>query len=448
LRANEDRRVFSFCSRLIAGARRRPKLTAGLLILSALAGLGAYPGTRYVQANYLYPWRHYRAAQEALERRDFAAAHEELSACVQAWPDDAAMQFQAARAARRAGMLDEAEEHFLACERLLEMHPNANVGDTKLEWALLKAERGDLLKVEEQLRARLRDDHPDSVLILEVLSWQLMMSGRLREGRDYLDAWLRREPENYDALVRRGWVAEHLFDFPGALEYYRQALALDARQDFVRLRVVEILLERNRAPEALADLELLRRHQAGNPSVRLCWARYQRLQGNTSQARQLLDELLSERSRDPQALSERGVLAMEAGRLDEAEGFLRTAAALDASSPQINYNLCLCLERVGKKEEAKKFSAKLAEVKADRQRMDRLLREAMTRPHDPDVRYEVGMIFLRNGFTQDGLRWLASALRENPSHRPAHIALAEYYERAGSAEQAAVHRRYLEQQGK
>src|SRR5207244_705873 len=113
------------------------------------------------------------------------------------------------------------------CERLLQQKPDATVGDTKLEWALLQAQRGGLLAVEDYLRSRLRDDNPDLPLILEVLTWELMMSGRLAEARSYLDGWLKRDPAAYTVLVRCGWVAEHLFDTTSALEYYRKALSVD-----------------------------------------------------------------------------------------------------------------------------------------------------------------------------------------------------------------------------
>src|SRR5438445_1501149 len=157
------------------------------------------------------------------------------------------------------------------------------------------------------------------------MSWQLMMSGRLGEARQTLDAWLKREPDNYDALVRRGWVAEHFFDLATAQEYYQRALTVDPRQDFVRLHVVELLLQRNRAPEALPELETLRAHKPDDPKVQLCWARYQRQTAHPAEARALVDAILARQPRDADALCERGVLAMHAGRPAEAANFLRTA---------------------------------------------------------------------------------------------------------------------------
>jgi Tfp pilus assembly protein PilF len=50
------------------------------------------------------------------------------------------------------------------------------------------------------------------------------------------------------------------------------------------------------------------------------------------------------------------------------------------------------------------------------------------------------MIFLRNGEPQKGLRWLGMALQQDPWHRPAHQALAEYYQETGRLDLAARHR--------
>jgi hypothetical protein len=39
-------------------------------------------------------------------------------------------------------------------------------------------------------------------------------------------------------------------------------------------------------------------------------------------------------------------------------------------------------------------------------------------PHDPALHYEVGVIAMRAGAVEEGLRWLHSALKETPTTRP------------------------------
>jgi len=135
---------------------------------------------------------------------------------------------------------------------------------------------------------------------------------------------------------------------------------------------------------------------------------------------------------------------MDAGRPAEAENFFRTAMSAGPYNRQVIYGLSQCLEKLGKKDEAKQLGDKLTQMQADSKRLDQLTHEAMKKPHDPGLRYEIGMIFMRNGFTDDAVRWLTSALKENPAHQPARAALVEHYERTGNAEAAARHRRFLE----
>jgi Tfp pilus assembly protein PilF len=113
------------------------------------------------------------------------------------------------------------------------------------------------------------------------------------------------------------------------------------------------------------------------------------------------------------------------------------AIELDRSDQSYQYTLMLCLNRLGKTEEAK-----MAESAAKVRRMDKLVREVNQTSNDPALRYEAGMIFLRNGFTQDGLHWLHTTFDVDPKHRPTHKALAVYFERTGEEALARHHRQY------
>jgi Tfp pilus assembly protein PilF len=56
------------------------------------------------------------------------------------------------------------------------------------------------------------------------------------------------------------------------------------------------------------------------------------------------------------------------------------------------------------------------------------------------VLHECGVLSLRNGQEDQGVRLLTQALRKDPKHRPTHKALAEYYESKGDNAAAARHR--------
>jgi predicted Zn-dependent protease len=103
------------------------------------------------------------------------------------------------------------------------------------------------------------------------------------------------------------------------------------------------------------------------------------------------------------------------------------------------HNLCQCLRLRGKEEELHEYQVKLDRLHADLSRLGQLAIEVQRAPHDPALRCEGGIIFLRTGEEQEGVRWLNMALREAPGYGPAHQALAEYYQRTGQAGLAARH---------
>jgi predicted Zn-dependent protease len=123
---------------------------------------------------------------------------------------------------------------------------------------------------------------------------------------------------------------------------------------------------------------------------------------------------------------------------------LRQAVKYAPQDRVVLFNLYQCLEKIDKKEEAAKIKARLKETEDDLKRMDEVMRNVQRRPHDPALRCEAGRIFLRNGFKDDGLHWLGTALLEDPNHTLTHKTLADYYDQAGDKELAEEHRRMAE----
>jgi tetratricopeptide (TPR) repeat protein len=429
--------MLSRCRQLAGYLRRRPAILLPLLAGLVLLGLGGYPCARYLGA-----WRHCYLGERALERGDPGQARAQLAACLQVWPKDARVLLLAVRAARRTGALDEAEQHLAACQEA-----GGVTEETTLEWALLRAQRGEFPQVEGYLRARIEDGRTDPLPILEVLTAELMRTRRLTDAEQYLDRWLERKPDDPVALVRRGWVAEHLFHDSAAAQYYLHALAVTPDNDNVRLRLAEIQERTGYATEAVANFERLRGRQPGEPAVLLGLARCRRRLGQPEEARQLLEALLADHPLYAPALSERGRLALDAGQLAEAEVWLRKAADQDPHDRQIVYNLYRCLEQLGKQDEAHAWQERLGQIEADAKRMNDLMEEVKKRPREAPLLCEVGVVFLRNGFKEDGLSWLIAASEADPAHRPTRQALAEYYEQNGQPELAAQQRRILQQLG-
>src|SRR5262249_27825350 len=107
--------------------------------------------------------------------------------------------------------------------------------------------------------------------------------------------------------------------------------------------------------------------------------------------------------------------------------------------------LYLCLQQQGKRDEAKETLARWERVCTDVRRLAELTKEVARGSRDPALRYEAGMIFLRNGRDKEALRWLATALQEDPAHRPTCRARGAYSARQGDAEAAERFRRLAQQ---
>src|SRR5262249_3496345 len=142
--------------------------------------------------------------------------------------------------------------------------------------------------------------------------------------------WLERDPDARAAVVRRAWVSERLLNTNEAIDGYRRGLELDEERDRregdrVRLRPAELLVQVGHASEALEHFEVLAGRPKRSAAVVLGLARCLRALGRTERAAELLGRLIAEDPRAAPALAERGLLALEQGKADEAESWLRRA---------------------------------------------------------------------------------------------------------------------------
>jgi tetratricopeptide (TPR) repeat protein len=425
---------------------------------------------------YFYPsllaWYHFRAAQAAAERNDIAGEEHHLRECLKSWQTDQ-IYLRAARAARRLSKFDEADRYLVQCQRF-----NGDPAEVKLERLLLNLDRHNPAlepRLALELVRRAPEDHPAVPEALEGLSKLCLDDFRLQDALGILTLWIERQPDNVKPLLLRGWVLEQLSPNPQrALPDYRRAVELDASNDLARLRLAEALVKTKQSAEAQPELEALLQRQPANPivqlSLALCWDDL----GESHQAVKLLDTLLSPQrlaqiqeisdglrvdrpvpseveetdwyqqamSQAPyssrnqplylvdlfiRALVERAKLAAREKR-GEGEQFLRQAVKLDPFDYAANYQLLLCMEQRGEQAEARRLKTKLEEIRAEQERMSKAVAQVVLNPHDPAPRCVAAEILLRNGQPQKAVRWLRSALREDPNYSEA-VRLWTVYQR-------------------
>jgi tetratricopeptide (TPR) repeat protein len=378
---------------------------------------------------------HYRAAQRSLAHRDFPAARDHLAWCLRIPIRSADAHLLAARIARRAGDYDEAEQHLRACRAL-----GGPTESVDLEFMLLGAQRGDLAHTEGYLVSRVMEGHPDTILILEVLTKAYAQAYRLLDVQECLRRWLEREPDDVLAWTWKGQLAQDQFDHAEAMRAYARIVELDPDNNDARLVLASFLIRKSPL-EALEHFQLLHQRLGDDPLVLVGLASCQRSLANPAEARRLLDMVLAAHPQHWSALTERGRLALQYESPQEAEKWLRQAIALIPYEKDVNYALYQCLVRLGKDKEAETQLAKLKRTEADLDRLRAVILAAGDKAEDPSLTCEAGQILIRNGQETAGVRWLHRALATDPGYVPAHRALADYYERSGNPDQAAAHRR-------
>lgn len=415
--------------------RLRGRLGYGLVVVGLLLLIGLGVGSAGV---WLWGRHHFRAAERALAEHRLPQARQHIQKCLQVWPDSFFAHFLAARAARRALHFKEAEHHLDQCKRLK--------GKSDLlhrERLLLQVQKGEVDTHEAYFRKLVEEDHPDSALILEAFTEGYLRLYRIPEADYCLWLWEQRQPDNLFIYLFRGWIKERIPNYQEAAAAYRRAVELNPDYDEARLRYANALLETNQVAEAIVHLEHLRRRQPGDPTVLTRLARCRNTMGDSTAARQLLEEVLAAFPGHPPALVLRGQIDLQEGRAEEAERVLRKCLDLAPYDREANYAYYLCLQQLpGKQAEAEAQRVRFQRIEADLKQMHEIVSQKMgAAPHDPALHYEVGLIHLRLGDEREGLTWLQRAVKLDPQYRPAHAALADYYRRVGNVQRAEEHGR-------
>jgi tetratricopeptide (TPR) repeat protein len=422
-------------ARLLGNLRARPfrALAVGVLLALILAAAGVN----------LWAWHHFREANRLAERQQFAGAHAHYVHCLRVWRWSASTYLAAGRTARRAGLYLEVEQHLAEAGKLQGGAP-AHWFPLALESLLLRAQTGDVGEVEEVLWGYVRRDTAEAPLVLEALARGYVRVLRLGTALRCLRMLLEREPDHVGALVMRGWIREGGGEPEEASKDYRRALELDPEREDARLGLARILV-RDRPQEACAHFEFLIARQPGNVEALEGLAEAYGTMGEPEKARPLHDAVLAKDPGNSRALAGLGALALAAGRTADGEALLRRAIAADPANLEAHYQLYLCLvQQPGRAAEAAAQRDTHQRVEADRMRLAQIAGKRMTStPNDPNLHYELGALYLQYGKPDVGIRWLASALKLDPTHQASHRALYDYFQRTGQADKAEQHWREI-----
>ncbi len=402
-----------------------------LLVLSAV-GVGLYA----------YALDQWQTAQAAVKSGQLDEAQRRLNLCLFVWPRSISVHLLAARTARLRGDFEGAEAHLNRC---LKLNRGASQA-IQLEFLLMRVQGGEVDEVAgDLLSLYVENNNPESPLILETLARVYLQNLRYGPAFACLSRWIEAAPDAAEPFRWRGWILENMSDRQGAMKEYKRALELDANHFPARLQLIDLYLHRSDPLTALPHLEYLRKQYPDRPDVLARLGQCRFLQGETEEARRLLEAAERQLPNDSDVLIHLAKLEMQASppRSAEAETWLRRALAVDPTDREVRHLLVSCLQSQGRLEEAQAMMKQHAHDEALMKRINNTLKqEADKAVGDPAALTDVGVLFLRSN-ERIGRYWLHRALQREPDYQPALKALVAHYESKGELEKAAVYRQKL-----
>ena len=412
----------------------RPRTAWLLLFLVLLLGSGA--------GFYLYALYQWHEVQEAMKENRYPEARSRLNVCLLVWPRSVDVHLAAARVARMNGDFAGAENHLHRCLKL----GKDRSADVELEFLLMRVQLGQLDEVAGPLLECVKQDNPQSALILSTLAQAYLRDLRYGPAQYCLETWIERDPYADEAYYLRGWLHERLSDLGGSVQDFEKTLELNPDHDRARLRLVELDLHSRNAEAAEKHLAPLVKKSPDRPEVMARLGQCRFLQGDLDEARRLMEAAAQQMPDDLPLLTALGRLEMEAEppNPQRAEHWLRQAIKIDWTDPDCHVLLISCLQAQNRKEEADAALEKYREVQAIVKRVNQVLQDDGKEPiTDPNALYEVGKVFMMNKQERLGEYWLRQARKLDPQHQPTLKLLAGYYEKIGDRKQAEECRQAL-----
>jgi Flp pilus assembly protein TadD len=395
--------------------RSLPGRLTVLLVLAA--GLLGWYGVPLVRAHLALD-----RAEAALARYDFPAAREHARLATDLRPRNPTAWLLAARAARRDGDLDAADNHLRRYTALAGPTPEGRLEDT-----LRRVQAGDIEREVYDLMAKADAGHPATEQILEALAVGAVHVYHFDRAGFWVGHLLTRFPANPTGRLIRARMDDVLGKRDRATAGCRELLADFPDHREAKALLAGLMFRAQQYPEAADLYEELRRGRPDDLRVLLGLTRCRERMGRPDEARALARELEERFGGTGEAVLECGRLALTDGRVEDAERLLRRAVELAPNDHEAHYQLGLCLERAGKPEEARAHLERFKRIEADLVRLDALLKAVVNNPRDPAPRREAGLICVRNGQPAEGLRWLRGALEVAPDDPATRAALAEHF---------------------
>jgi Tfp pilus assembly protein PilF len=314
---------------------------------------------------------------------------------------------------RLLGNYADAEKHLRECKNIQGM-----TSRIQLEWVLLRALQGELTNLETKLWEQTKKEDANAALIWETLALGYLREFRFQGAAHCLDKLLEQDPDNLRALDWRSWVYEQLGNKEGLPEDCQRALRLCPQLWKVRLRLAWFYVAEKDPQAASEHIHILQQTRPDDFDFRLLLARWQILQGQTTEARQTLDALLADHPDNASI----GIVLSYLGKLEtdpiQAERFFRRALKKDHLLQEALYGLILCLERQKQSQEAKQLRARYEKNEKDYRRLKGSF-ESLEKFVSPENLIQIGEIYSEMELPDHARKFFLKVLQLDPRNRRA-----------------------------
>jgi tetratricopeptide (TPR) repeat protein len=374
-------------------------------------------------------------ALDALRLDEPEEAKTHLEGITDRRPFAAEPHFLLARAHRKMANFDAAEEHLTIAE-------NAGFPPDRIEVerSLARAQKIAFDPEEPYLLHCLVQKHPDSDAIYDVITRWYFGAYYFPEATTCVQRWLDISPTSPVAWYLKGELLLRYARFEDAADAFQKAMELKKDRKYC-LSYIGATLDRRKNPESAKAIleELLQQTPTDTLLLSRLGEVYEAL-GQPQEAKKHYDQAMKLAPKDWNVYFLKGRLELEAGTAEAARDNLKTALELCPNeNEQILFLSFRALSRTGPVTEAQAMEARWKACLTDFKKLHEVVQLMTTKSTDPDLRSLAGELCLRNRRTEDGIRWLYSALKLAPNHQATHEILATHYRKTGQAELAQQH---------
>ncbi|MCX7401125.1 MAG: tetratricopeptide repeat protein [Planctomycetales bacterium] len=378
------------------------------------------------------------AIANSISRRDYEQAEGWLRFCENLGCSTPETLLLKARLFRKQLKISEVPELLVAADAA-----GVNRARIRIEYLLLEAQTGRIRHVAEQLNALLQQGGEDGAEICEAYVNGAMMIGATEVAMTILPVWKQeypQDPQPYYAMAR---ILEYQQNIPDAIRELETANSKDSRHWPSRYALARILYGENRIEEAQQQLEIATQMQS-NAAPLLLKAKCLRALGQLQEAHSALApfatldrntvlesfSIVGEPERGYPIEYELGTLEAALGNHAEARRLLEKVLQNDPNHLDARYARALSLRDLGESKLAETELAEVHRIRTVLTEIDRLVDDINKSPAEPhlEARCRIGELFLKYENARRGVFWLQEALNKDPSYRPAHKLLADYYD--------------------